>query len=73
MQNDVTEAYSQLKENYLNSLWLLGIESTFERKNTFFKGIIRGTDAFGRLEIEDVDGIKTYDLKEIKFTLRNEL
>jgi BirA family biotin operon repressor/biotin-[acetyl-CoA-carboxylase] ligase len=65
--------YLQLKENYLNSLWLLGIESTFERNNTFFKGIIRGTDAFGRLEIEENDGIKTYDLKEIKFTLRNEL
>jgi BirA family biotin operon repressor/biotin-[acetyl-CoA-carboxylase] ligase len=67
------KAYSQLKENYLNKLWLLGIESTFEVNNTFFKGIIRGTDAFGRLEIEDVDGIKTYDLKEIKFSLRSEL
>jgi BirA family biotin operon repressor/biotin-[acetyl-CoA-carboxylase] ligase len=65
--------FSRLKENYLNSLWLLGVESTFEINNSFFKGIIRGTDAFGRLEIEDVDGVKTYDLKEIKFTLRNEL
>ena len=67
------KAYSQLKENYLNNLWLLGVASTFERNNTLFKGTIRGTDAFGRLEIEEVDGIKTYDLKEIKFTLRNEL
>ena len=67
------KAYSQLKENYLNNLWLLGIASRFERNNTFFNGIIRGTDAFGRLEIEEDDGIKTYDLKEIKFTLRNEL
>jgi BirA family biotin operon repressor/biotin-[acetyl-CoA-carboxylase] ligase len=69
----LNKEYSRLKENYLQSLWLLGIESTFEIKNSFFKGIIRGTDAFGRLEIEDVDGVKTYDLKEIKFTLRNEL
>ena len=67
------KAYAQLKENYLNNLWLLGVSSTFERNNTLFKGTIRGTDAFGRLEIEEVDGIKTYDLKEIKFTLRNEL
>ena len=67
------KAYAKLKENYLNNLWLLGVSSIFERNNTFFNGIIRGTDSFGRLEIEDVDGIKTYDLKEIKFTLRNEL
>jgi BirA family biotin operon repressor/biotin-[acetyl-CoA-carboxylase] ligase len=66
------KAYSHLKESYLNNLWLLGIASIFERNNSLFKGTIIGTDSFGRLEIEDVDGIKKYGLKEIKFTLRNE-
>ncbi len=69
----VNKEFAQLKENYLKNLWLLGVETTFERDNTLLQGIIRGTDAFGRLEVEVAGEIETYDLKEIKFTLRNEL
>lgn len=66
------EQYTQLKEMYLEQLWLINTPSIFERKNEQFTGIIRGTDNFGRLLIEENQEIKTYDLKEVKFTLRNE-
>lgn len=69
----VNKEFTLLKETYLKNLWLLGVETTFERDNTLFQGIIRGTDAFGRLEVEENGRIQTYDLKELKFTLRNAL
>lgn len=66
-------AFLELKKTYLSKLWLLGVETTFERNNLSFKGIIRGTDKYGKLLIEEEGQLKTYDLKEIKFMLRNEL
>ncbi len=65
--------YSKLKEMYLEKLWLMNVISLFESKNIRFSGIIRGTDEFGRLQIEHNQQINTYELKEVKFTLRNEL
>ena len=64
--------YSKLKSNYLEKLWLLGVPSLFESNKDKFTGIIRGTDEFGRLQIEQNHQVKTYDLKEVKFILRNE-
>ena len=60
------------KKDYLSKLWLLGIESTFESNGQIFNGSILGTDEYGRLLVEVNKEIKTFDLKEIKFSLRNE-
>lgn len=62
----------KLKNEYLSKLWLLGVESPFESNGENFIGKILGTDNFGRLLVEVKKEIKTFDLKEIKFTLRNE-
>jgi len=65
--------YDSLKESYLKNLWLLNVESTFEKENKIFTGIIRGTDEYGRLLIERGQKSIAYDLKEIKFIFRNEV
>ena len=41
--------------------------------NNQIRGVIRGTDEFGRLQIEHDKLIHLYELKEVKFNLRNEL
>ncbi len=60
-----------LKNEYLNLLWLLNKSSLFEDENGIFEGKIIGTDAFGRLIVEQKSIPKSYDLKEIKFLDRN--
>ncbi len=62
----------KLKKDYLSKLWLMGIQSPFESNGETFYGSIKGTDNYGRLLVEVNDELKTFDLKEIKFTLRNE-
>lgn len=71
-ENIVHKQYHLLKASYLEKLWLLNTESSFEQENETFRGIIRGTDEYGRLVIEREQKLVAYDLKEIKFTLRNE-
>lgn len=66
-----THGYETLRNAYLDCLWLKGKSSQFEDRNGIFQGIILGTDAHGRLEIQREGEIKTYDLKEIKFLERN--
>ncbi len=68
----INKELDKLKKLYLNKLWLLGVESTFESNGQIFNGNIIGTDNYGRLLVEVNKEIKTFDLKEIKFTLRNE-
>jgi BirA family biotin operon repressor/biotin-[acetyl-CoA-carboxylase] ligase len=60
-----------LKNEYLNLLWLLNKSSLFEDESGIFEGKIIGTDAFGRLIVEQKSIPKSYDLKEIKFLDRN--
>jgi BirA family biotin operon repressor/biotin-[acetyl-CoA-carboxylase] ligase len=58
-------------ENYLSKLWLKDTLSRFESNGITFEGIIKGTDCYGRLEI-DIEGEKKYfGLKEITFLERN--
>jgi len=64
--------YTQLKSKYLESLWLLNTLSEFKDNQGCFQGLIRGTDDYGRLLIEDQGKIKTYNLKEVSFIARND-
>jgi BirA family biotin operon repressor/biotin-[acetyl-CoA-carboxylase] ligase len=67
-------SFSILSKKYRENLWLLDTTSSFQLENeTIFKGIIKGTDEVGRLQIfrEDLNKIETFDLKEIKFIERN--
>jgi BirA family biotin operon repressor/biotin-[acetyl-CoA-carboxylase] ligase len=66
------KSFIELKNVYLEKLWLYQTESIFESSGEKFTGKIIGTDTYGRLQIESNNEIKTFDLKEIKFTLRNE-
>ena len=66
-----SKQFSKLKKEYLKSLWLLGKESIYESNGEKFMAILRGTAEFGRLQLERDNILYVYDLKEIKFNLRN--
>lgn len=63
--------YTTLKKDFLDNLWLLNEPSKFQKNETIFEGIIRGTDENGKLLIEQEGELKSYDLKELKFIARN--
>ena len=69
----IKKEYQSLKNKYIEKLWLINEESDFEINNNQIRGVIRGTDEFGRLQIEHDKLIHLYELKEVKFNLRNEL
>lgn len=60
-----------LEAAYLEKLWLKDMPAPFEDAGGTFEGIIRGTDASGKLIVEKEDQLTAYDLKEIKFLMRN--
>ncbi|MDB2363703.1 biotin--[acetyl-CoA-carboxylase] ligase [Flavobacteriales bacterium] len=57
----------KLKQEYLERLYLKGIKSNFEIDDTKQEGIIVGLDLHGLLQVELESGIRSFDLKEIKF------
>ncbi len=61
----------EIKEYYLKNLWLYEKTGNFRSGNENFQGIIKGTDEFGRLQIEINQKIKLFNLKEIIFLDRN--
>ena len=64
----VTPIY--IKEEYLNNMYRIGVNSKFEHSGKVFTGRITGIDRFGRLIIATDDmGEKTFDLKEVKFII----
>jgi len=65
------ENYTNLKEEYLNNLWLLNTNSTFNDKDGDFSGKIVGVSELGLLEVLKENKIKEYNLKEIHFNSRN--
>ena len=62
---------TNLKEEYLNNLWLLNTNSTFNDKDGDFSGKIVGVSELGLLEVLKENKIKEYNLKEIHFNSRN--
>lgn len=65
IQNDL----AVLKKEYLQQLWGMNQEVSFLRNDLEEKGIIRGTDDLGKLEVETINGTEYFDLKEVKFIL----
>lgn len=56
-----------LRNKYLENLWRIGVWSHFEDQDGAFEGKILGTESSGMLLMERKDGVKSYDLKEIKW------
>jgi len=62
--------YSGLKENYIEALWGLHEEHSFKDLQTeSFKGIIRGVNTEGKLLVESVYGLRSYNNHEIELLL----
>ncbi|TVQ88347.1 MAG: biotin--[acetyl-CoA-carboxylase] ligase [Bacteroidetes bacterium] len=67
-----TSQSERLDFEYTNSLYLLNKPSLFKDETKQFEGIIRGTDDYGRLQIETTSGeIRNYDFKEVSFILNS--
>jgi BirA family biotin operon repressor/biotin-[acetyl-CoA-carboxylase] ligase len=58
---------SQIQDAYRQELYWLNETHRFKAQQHIFEGIIKGTDADGRLQIEQHGQIHTYNLKEIEF------
>lgn len=58
-----------LKAEYEEKLWGRNREVDFLRNEVVEKGVILGTDAIGRLEVQTERGTEFFDLKEVKFIL----
>jgi BirA family biotin operon repressor/biotin-[acetyl-CoA-carboxylase] ligase len=56
-----------LKDQYLNNLYWRGEQRSFTSANTTFNGTITGIDASGKLKVETMTGLRTFDLKEIAY------
>ncbi len=59
--------YEVLKRDYLQNLYQLNEEHTYQSKDERFTGIIRGIDDWGKLVIETEQGERSFDLKEVSF------
>jgi BirA family transcriptional regulator, biotin operon repressor / biotin---[acetyl-CoA-carboxylase] ligase len=57
-----------INEAYYSSLYRLGEEAPFTTQGERFRGIITGTDDYGRLVIKTTEnGIRCFDFKEVAF------
>lgn len=56
-----------LKNVYLRHLWRKDEWAEYEDENGRFTGRILDTDLSGKLMVERKDGVRAYDLKEVKF------
>lgn len=61
------EPLDSLQNEYLQSMLGFNEEQLFRDDDTEFKGIVTGTDQFGRLQVEREGGTKLYSFGEIVF------
>lgn len=62
--------YSALEANYIQALWGLNEEHSFkDLQNVCFKGFIRGVNTEGKLIVESLYGIRSYNNHEIELVL----
>lgn len=59
--------YSGLMEDYLTRLYRRNARHVFSSNDILFQGIIRGVDEWGKLRIETETGIRTFDVKEVRY------
>lgn len=58
-----------LFEAFNQNLYKVNKEIAFTKKNELYKGIVKGVNAFGELEVEVAGKLKRYRLKEIELVL----
>ncbi|MEO5975758.1 MAG: biotin--[acetyl-CoA-carboxylase] ligase [Chryseolinea sp.] len=61
--------FNLLKKDYLNSLYRINEEHTFEFESEKFRGTITGVDSHGRLLIQVAHEQRTFEMKEVKFIM----
>ncbi len=65
-----TGSFKGLHEEYLSKMYRFGVESDFQYPNGEpFRGTIIGVSALGRLEVLTTEGVKNFDIKELKFVI----
>ena len=65
-----TGNFKKLHDEYISNLYRFGIESEFQYPNGEpFRGTIMGVSAVGRLEVLTTEGVKNFDIKELKFVI----
>lgn len=57
------------RQRYMKKLYRLNVESKFKDENSEFTGVIKGVAIDGRLMIERVGELKTYEMKEVSFII----
>lgn len=60
--------WNDVATEYLENLWRLGVEQEAEAMGETVSGTINGIDATGNLLFETNGEVRSYDLKEIRFT-----
>jgi BirA family biotin operon repressor/biotin-[acetyl-CoA-carboxylase] ligase len=58
---------SALKEAYIRAMFWFDEKRTFSDGTGTFQGTIKGVDASGRLQVQQDENLRTFDLKEISF------
>ncbi len=62
--------FKKLHDEYIANLYRIGIESEFQYPNGEpFRGTIIGVSPIGRLEVLTTEGVKNFDIKELKFVI----
>ena len=65
-----TGNFKKIHDEYLTKLYRFGIESAFQKLNgEEFRGTIIGVSAEGRLEVLTTEGVKSFEIKEMKFVI----
>ena len=62
--------FRSLHDEYLSKMYRFGEESWFQYPDgTPFRGTIMGVSSVGRLEVLTTEGVKNFDIKEVKFVI----
>lgn len=63
-----TGNFKKIHDEYLSKMYRFGVESAFQYPNgEIFRGTIIGVSAAGRLEVLTTEGVKNFEIKEVKF------
>lgn len=57
----------KIDEDYLKCMFAFDEDMIFVKDEIKFNGVVRGVDQIGRLKIETTQGVKFYNMKEVKF------
>lgn len=57
----------ELLQEYLQVLYRIHEEHSYQSRGEVFQGTIQGVDAIGKLQLATSTGIRTFDLKEIQY------